>query len=124
MRLPLYRVITAHSIRLKSRMCCFFYSLFKILLTYCMYIIVNKATFMVIDTIMTITRNNIKLINTTSLSDSNTILVKWQHISTISFPMAYNISHFLLFVYMTEMVFCRIFLENTVGGAVLGAPFL
>lgn len=63
-------VITTHSIRSKSRMCCYFYSLSKILLTYCMYIIVNKATFMVNDTINAINKYNIKLINTTSLSDS------------------------------------------------------
>lgn len=65
-----YRVITTHSIRSKSRMCCYFYSLSKILLTYCMYIIVNKATFTVTDTIKAINKYNIKLINTTSLSDS------------------------------------------------------
>ena len=47
----------------------------------------NKATFMVSDTIMVIIKNNIKLINTTSLSDSKCYLVKWQHISTISFSM-------------------------------------
>ena len=35
-----------------------------------MYIIVNKATFMVNDAIKAINKNNIKLINTTSLSDS------------------------------------------------------
>ena len=35
-----------------------------------MYIIVNKATFMVNDTIKVINKYNIKLINTTSLSDS------------------------------------------------------
>ena len=66
----------------KSRMCRYFYSLFIIEFTYCMYIIVNKATFMVNDTIKAITKNNIKLINTTSLSDSKSYLVKWQHIST------------------------------------------
>ena len=62
---------TFHSV--KSRMCCYFYSLSKILLTYCMYIIVIKATFTVSDTIKAIINNNIKLINTTSLSDSNAI---------------------------------------------------
>ena len=67
---PLYRAITAHSLRSKSRMCCFLYSLSKILFTNCMYIIVNKATFMVNDPIKAINKNNIKLINTTSLSDS------------------------------------------------------
>ena len=64
-----YRAITTHSLRSKSRMCCYLYSLFKILFTYCMYIIVNKATFMVNDAIKAIIKNNIKLINTTSLSD-------------------------------------------------------
>ena len=89
MRLPLVLVITTHSLRSKSRMCCYFYSL------YCMYIIANKATFMAIDIIMAIIKNNIKLINTTSLSDSKSYLVKWQHISTISFPMLHTILHIL-----------------------------
>ena len=35
----------------KSRMCRYFYSLSISLLIYCMYITVNKATFMVNDTI-------------------------------------------------------------------------
>ena len=61
-----------------------------------MYIIANKATFMVIDTITAIIKNNIKLINTTSLSDSKCYLVKWQHISTISFSMLYTIQYFLI----------------------------
>ena len=61
-----------------------------------MYIIANKATFMVIDTITVIIKNNIKLINTTSLSDSKCYLVKWQHISTISFSMLYTIQYFLI----------------------------
>lgn len=68
-------------------MCCYFYPLFITELTYCMYIIANKATFMNIDAIKAIIKNNIKLINTTSLSDSKNYLVKWQHISTISFSI-------------------------------------
>ena len=82
-----YTSITTHSLRSKSRMCRYFYSLFIIEFIYCMYIIANKATFMVSDTITAIIKNNIKLINTTSLSDSKCYLVKWQHISTISFSM-------------------------------------
>lgn len=96
MWLPLIKAITTHSIRSKSRMCCYFYSLSKILLTYCMYIIVNKATFTVNDTIKAIIKNNIKLINTTSLSHSRNYVVKWQHISTISFPMLSTIQHIFL----------------------------
>ena len=65
-----YSVITTHSIRSKSRMCCYFYSLSKILLTYCMYMIVNKATFMTNENINEYITNNINFINTTSLSDS------------------------------------------------------
>ena len=91
--LPLIQVIMTHSLRSKSRMCRYFYSLFIIEFTYCMYIIVNKATFMVNDTIKAITKNNIKLINTTSLSDSKSYLVKWQHISTISLSMLYTIQY-------------------------------
>ena len=68
-----YRVITTHSLRSKSRMCCYFYSLFIIELTYCMYIIANKVTFTNTDAIKANIKNNIKFINTTSLSDSKTI---------------------------------------------------
>ena len=50
-----------------------------------MYIIANKATFMVSDTITAIIKNNIKLINTTSLSDNKSYRVQWQHISTTMF---------------------------------------
>lgn len=59
-----------------------------------MYIIANKATFMVNDTMKAIIKNNIKLINTTSLSDSKCYLVKWKHISTISFSIVYTIQYF------------------------------
>ena len=69
-----YVVITTHFFSVKKVECVvIFYSLFKILLTYCMYIIVNKATFMTKDTIKNSIKNNIKLINTTSLSDSQAI---------------------------------------------------
>ena len=73
MRLPLHIVITTHSQFGREQNVLLFYSLSKILLTYCMYIIVNKATFTVTDTIKANIKNNIKLINTTSLSDSKTI---------------------------------------------------
>ena len=93
MRLPLHIVITTHSQFGREQNVLLFYSLFIIEFTYCMYIIVNKATFMVNDTIKAITKNNIKLINTTSLSDSKSYLVKWQHISTISLSMLYTIQY-------------------------------
>ena len=70
MRLPLHIVITTHSQFGREQNVLLFYSLFIIEFTYCMYIIVNKATFMVNDAIKAINKNNIKLINTTSLSDS------------------------------------------------------
>ena len=73
----------------KAKCSVFIYSL----LVQIMYITVNKATFMVNDTIKAITKNNIKLINTTSLSDSKSYLVKWQHISTISLSMLYTIQY-------------------------------
>ena len=59
-----------------------------------MYKLVNKVTFMIIDTVKDIIKNNKKLINTTSLSDNQIILVQWQHISTtmfISYVKKYNI---------------------------------
>ena len=52
-----------------------------------MYIIANKATFMNTDAVKAIIKNNIKFINTTSLSDSKNYLVKWQHTLLISFSM-------------------------------------
>ena len=85
MRLPLHIVITTHSQFGREQNVLLFYSLFIIEFTYCMYIIVNKATFIVAETIMVIIKNSIKLINTTSLSDSKAILVQWQHISTTMF---------------------------------------
>ena len=75
MRLPLHIVITTHSQFGREQNVLLFYSLFIIEFTYCMYIIVNKATFIVAETIMVIIKNSIKLINTTSLSDSKAILV-------------------------------------------------
>lgn len=83
-----YRVITTHSLRSKIECVVIFYSLFMIELTYCMYIIANKATFTNTDAIKANIKNNIKFINTTSLSDSKNYLVKWQHTPLISFPMS------------------------------------
>lgn len=60
---------------------------------------------MVSDIIKAITKYNKKLINTTSLSDSKGYLVKWQHISTISFPMLTTIQHYLLKYKRTEQFF-------------------
>ena len=88
MRLPLHIVITTHSQFGRERNVLLFYSLSIIEFTYCMYIIVNKATFMVTDTIKDIIKNNIKLINTTSLSHTRNYVVKWQH---------NYLSHFLCF---------------------------
>ena len=75
MRLPLHIVITTHSQLGREQNVLLFYSLFIIEFTYCMYIIVNKATFIVVKIIMAIIRNSIKLINTTPLSDSKANLV-------------------------------------------------
>ena len=85
MRLPLHIVITTHSQYWHSGMCCYFYSLFSAELTYFMYRIVNKVTFIVDDTIKVYNKKSIKLINTTSLSDNQSYLVQWQHISTTMF---------------------------------------
>ena len=104
--LPLYRAITAHSLRSKSRMCCYIYSLSKILFTYCMYIIVNKATFMVNDAIKAIIKNNIKLINTTSLSDSK-LSGKVATQLLISFLSVTTILHFLYKYKRTKQFFVR-----------------
>ena len=85
MRLPLHKSITTHSQYWHSGMCCYFYSLSIIEFTYCMYIIVNKATFITADTIKAYIKKSIKLINTTSLSDNKSYRVQWQHISTTMF---------------------------------------
>ena len=75
MRLPLHIVITTHSQFGREQNVLLFYSLFVIEFTYCMYIGVKKATFIVAEIIMAIIRNSIKLINTTPLSDSKATLV-------------------------------------------------
>ena len=62
-----------------------FYSLFIIEFTYCMYIIVNKATFITVEAIKAIIKKSINPINTNSLSDNQSYLVQWQHISTTMF---------------------------------------
>ena len=67
MRLPLHIVITTHSQFGREQNVLLFYSLFIIEFTYCMYIIVNKAMFIVEKTIMVSIKNSIKFINTTSL---------------------------------------------------------
>ena len=85
MRLPLHIVITPHSPYWHSGMCCYFYPLSIIEFTYFMYKIVNKVTFIVVDTIKAYIKNSIKLINTTSLSDNKSYRVQWQHISTTMF---------------------------------------
>ena len=85
MRLPLHIVITTHSQFGREQNVLLFYSLFIIEFTYCMYIIVNKVTFIVADTIKAYIKKSIKLINTTSLSDNKSYRVQWQHISTTMF---------------------------------------
>ena len=62
-----------------------------------MYIIVNKATFIVTENINPSIRNSKKsTINTTSLSHSKNYEVQWQHTSAFySFPMIITILHFL-----------------------------
>ena len=88
MRLPLHIVITTHSQFGREQNVLLFYSLFTIEFTYCMYIIVNKATFIVVETIMVIIKNSIKLINTTSLSDNQ------GYLSAVATHIYYNV-HFL-----------------------------
>ena len=71
--------------------------LFYSLLVQIMYIIVNKATFIVTEIINPSIRNSKKsTINTTSLSHSKNYEVQWQHTSAFySFPMLTTILHFL-----------------------------
>ena len=59
----------------------FIYSLFVQI----MYIIDNKATFIVRDNPNAYIKNNINSINTTSLSHSKNYVVKWQHICLLHF---------------------------------------
>jgi len=73
-----------------------FYSLSIVEFTYFMYKIVNKATFIVDDTIKAYIKKSIKLINTTSLSDNKSYRVQWQHISTTMF-ISYIEKHIILF---------------------------
>ena len=83
-----YIVITTHSLRSKSRMCCYFYSLF----VQSIHTMVNKATFMVAEIIRPTSRNiKSSIINATSLSDSINYLVKWQRTPLFSFPKRYSI---------------------------------
>ena len=94
MRLPLHIVITTHSQFGREQNVLLFYSLFIIEFTYCMYIIVNKATFIVVETIMVIIKNSIKLINTTSLSDSKAIECSGNtYLLQCSFPMLASITY-------------------------------
>lgn len=96
MRLPLHIVITTHSQFGREQNVLLFYSLSIIEFTYCMYIIVNKATFIVEEAIKAINKKSINPINTTSLSDNRSYLVQWQHISTTMFiSYANTILHYL-----------------------------
>ena len=67
-------IVTTHLLA-KAKMCCFIYSLFDKI----MYIIANKATFIVRENPHAYIKNNIIPINTTSLSHSIYYEVKWQH---------------------------------------------
>lgn len=60
-----------------------------------MYIIINKATFMVNEDINIYIKNNINLINTTSLSDSKAIKIKVATQLLISFSITNTISYSL-----------------------------
>ena len=64
----------------QKQMCCFIYSL----LVQIMYITVNKATFIVSENPNVYIKNNINPINTTSLSQSCTLLCRWQTTSAYS----------------------------------------
>ena len=55
-----------------------------------MYIIVNKVIFIVVEIIMAINKNSIKLINTTSLSDNE------GYLSLVATHIYYNV-HFLCY---------------------------
>ena len=72
-----------------------------------MYIIANKATFTNTDAIKANIKNNIKFINTTSLSDSKNYLVKWQHTPLISFPMSSTIYYLLQKIKRTQKYFIK-----------------
>ena len=77
-----------------------------------MYIIVNKATFRVIDAIKANIKNNIKLINTTSLSDSKlsckvatqaTYLIPiFKYYTTFKLKIQANKTKFCIFLYLTK----------------------
>ena len=109
MRLPLHKSITTHSQYWHRGMCCYFYSLFITEFTYCMYIIVNKATFIVVEAIKAIIKKSINPINTTSLSDNKSYLVQWQHISTTMFiSYASTIQQFKIKYKRTKQIFLKI----------------
>lgn len=110
MRLPLHIVITTHSQFGREQNVLLFYSLFIIKFTYCMYIIVNKATFRVTDTIKAIIKYNIKLINTTSLSDNKSYQVQWQHISTTMFISYKNIVQYKFTNFNKIFLFFHLFI--------------
>ncbi len=93
MRLPLHIVITTHLQLGREQNVLLFYFLSIIEFTYFMYKIVNKATFIVAETIKAIIKNNIKLINTTSLSDNKSYLsAVATHLLQCSFPMLDSIT--------------------------------
>lgn len=110
MRLPLHIVITTHSQFGREQNVLLFYSLFIIKFTYCMYVIVNKATFRVTDTIKAIIKYNIKLINTTSLSDNKSYQVQWQHISTTMFISYKNIVQYKFTNFNKIFLFFHLFI--------------
>ena len=87
--LPL--IFVATHLPVKAKVCCFYYSL----LVQIMYIIVNKATFIVRDNHHAYIKNNITPINTTSLSHSKNYVVKWQHSHLLLFiSYAYTIQYY------------------------------
>ncbi len=94
-----YRVITTHS-RFKSRMCCYLYSLSKILFTYCMYIIINKATFRVTDAIKA------NIMNNTILSLSSFTCVTVKLLVIYFFTDIYIICDFLFTIQFGFEIYC------------------
>ena len=83
-------IVTTHLLA-KAKMCCFIYSLFDKI----MYIIANKATFIVRESPNAYIKNNIIPINTTSLSQRFTLLCTVaNHICLFSFPITLTIHYF------------------------------
>ena len=69
---------------------------------------VNKATFIVVETIMVLIKNSIKLINTTSLSDNNVIEQSGNtYLLQCAFPMFKSISYYLAKINKKKQIFVK-----------------